>query len=236
MPSTGRLVLPLAVALLCACGSPSPSKTTSGTATEASDRIAAARLGRLLELAEGKEFYLVYEPGSSHVRLMYQGVTLQEFAVEQASVGVRRLLYIEHGAPKRWEDRIWDDGKLDPERKVERREIIPPDPADSEPEEVVIPPTPEEAIPSPDRFLVRFAGGLVVEIVGDFDDRADDGLLGWSFDRLSALVDEASSVLFRAETDEMRLRLVIDGQAAHRLYRSLPEPCRFAVHLSAPAG
>lgn len=117
------------------------------------------------ELASVARPYLVLDLSRSVLTLKFQAVTLREYPLLGSLVRAR------HGAPS-WGspgarlDSIWAGGSLAP-RVHRKREVIysdsvtPPDPSGTVES---IPPTPEEAVPSPPSFKIRFSGGLSVAV------------------------------------------------------------------------
>lgn len=191
-----------------------------------------ARLKRLADLASGDDFYLMLDPRKRVLQLMYEGVVLNEFPVLDLALGERRVLFVTSDLPEGWEDQIWDDGQLDPPRQVRRKEIIPP--KDGEPADPVeeIPPTPEEAVPAPDRYWVRYADGRSLEIVGDLADEPSGGLLHRSSSAVRLRLSDLAAALLPSRADALRLRVTLRDDQARALYRALPEQSRFLLDLS----
>jgi hypothetical protein len=124
-----------------------------------------------------------------------------------------------------WDLRVWSDAHLAPRREVERNVVIAPKTQANESEveateAVVIPPKPEELFPAPDRWRLRFAGGLALEVVtSSFD-------AGWA-ERLT----DAMAALRLVARDEIRIRLRMTADEAGALYRALPEDAALLLRL-----
>ncbi len=179
-------------------------------------------LQKQLELAKGKEFYLLLDPQAETLTLMFRAAVLQRYRVEALEVGVPRVVYRTRGDDSQWEGRIWEKGSLDPARALDRVEIQAPPPTKEGTEvEVRIPQTPEEKYPVPPRYHIRFAGGLSLEVRPPNTDaklgfwaRLGAGLATWFADAKAAS---------RAEpTDTVRLHVVLSRKEAESLYRALP--------------
>jgi hypothetical protein len=186
-----------------------------------------ARLQKLAGLAAGKEFYLLLEPHTKRLKLMYAGVVLEEYPVLSISLGQREVLFVDRDLPEDALSEVWEQGRLDPERKVQRKEIIPPaDGAAPSEEEVVIPPTPEEAVPAPDSYHVRYRSGKALEIhAGDGHSR--DGFWARTLAALRQRIEDATAAIIPSDTDTVRLRVVLEGERARTLYRALPDNSSF---------
>jgi hypothetical protein len=175
-------------------------------------------LTRLAELADGGGFYLVLEPDSARLSLMLEGAVLREYVGASLEVAVPRVLFRRRADPlPEWRERIWRAGELDPPRRRDRIEItaVPPDPERPEGSvEIPVPPLAEEAILVPDRYFVRFADGLTLEIRPTKPPRGLPWELSWQ-DGLAALG-------WRGPSEPFRLRLHLEPANADALYRSLP--------------
>src|SRR5678815_3423720 len=118
-----------------------------------------------LELAKGQAFYLLLDTEKPRLRLMLNGVALEEFPVDSYDLGIPERMFVNGGSPDEVRDRIWKAGKLDPPNRDERTVIKPPDP--NTPEDELKPPDPMTPLPVPDRFFVKFDGPLMLEVRTD---------------------------------------------------------------------
>lgn len=190
-------------------------------------------LERRVELATGDSFYLLLEQstdeGGSELKLMYGGAILQSYPVHSVSIGRPRVLFVSAGEPIDWRMTIWNDGTLSPPHpELARITLATDDEADSAPP--VVPPTAEEAIPVPARFLIRFDGGLALEVRSP-PDQGDGGW--WVRQRLAwaRRWQDVRSAL-SSDRDATRVLVTLDRDAAGALYRALPPEIKLLV----PAG
>ncbi len=182
----------------------------------------AAQLRSVLALARSDSFYLVLDLERTELRLMLGGVALRTLPYTEASVAGPQLALLAGPSLSGWADQVWREGGLDPEQRRERTEIVPPDPTAAPAEAPPPPPTPEDAIPTPDRYRVRFAGGLDLEIRPTGTAPAGPGL----GERLRLLTDPRRPRLL--------VRLGLDRDGAAELYRCLPPRIKLVV-LGRPA-
>jgi hypothetical protein len=182
-----------------------------------------ARLKRQVEVASGKEFYLVLDTAASKLRLMLRGAMLREYALARVEVGRPRVLFLDRGGESRWWEPIWSAGRLEPGRERERLEIPVPEPG-SEPTEPFVPPEPDED-PVPERYFVRFAGGLALEVLPT-DREVDSGWRRLVRTPSRRLADVVAAV---TGTTAPRLRVVLSHEDAGALYRSLPPDTKLLV-------
>ncbi len=216
--------------LSAACGRAPGDRVSTDLRVQVADlQRTNAILQRQVELAGGKEFYLVLDPAASVLRLMLRGAELQHFRVDGLQVGRPRRAWVVRRDPRPWQGVIWSSGELDPPRELDRLVIQarPPGAGESDPPPPSIPPTAEELYPVPGRYHVRFDGGFSVEIRPREADVHAGRLarLGlWA----SAKVHDTVAVL-GAGRDEVRLRLVLAPKDADSLYRSLPPGVRMIV-------
>jgi hypothetical protein len=188
------------------------------------------QMQRQVELASGKDFYLVLDPAGSELTLMLSGAELQSYRVTGLQVGTPRVSWFGRRVARPWQDVVWLHGELDPPREIDRLVFQAPPPTKdaAEPEPPPIPPTPEEMYPVPSRYQVRFDEGRSIEVRPLDADQKASGLarLGawWS-----AKWHDVVAALFRKDRDAVRLRLVLNPNDAASLYRSLPPAVRLIV-------
>lgn len=189
-----------------------------------------AQLQKQIELAAGKEFYLVLDPKTAGLTLMLKGAPLQRFTVLGLQVGHPRVGWASRRDPRHVQSVIWSGGELDPPRQIDRLVIQGTEPG-KEPTESTpppIPPTPEEMYPVPSRYHVRFADGLSVEILPR---EADKSVGRWA--QLRAAIFEKwhdmVAALRSSGRDAIRLRITLDPKEAQSFYRSLPPAVRLIV-------
>jgi hypothetical protein len=197
-------------------------------------------LQRQVELAEGKDFYLVLDPAASNLTLMLNGAELQRYPVLGLLVGQPRVSWFSRRDARPWQDVVWAHGELDPPRQLDRLVIqaAPPSKDAPEPEAPVVPPTPEEKYPVPSRYHVRFEEGRSIE-VRPMDADSQAGRLARLRAWWSAKWNDEIAAVFHRDRDRVRLRLVLNPKDAASLYRSLPPMVRLVIlskdHATAPA-
>lgn len=220
----GALLAGLALLASCpaAAGGEKPDLRDRVRALQVENRL----LERRLELASGDAFYLVLDPERGTLSLMLKGAVLQVFTVRGMEIGTPRIAFVSRDLPDEWRGRIWTNGNLEPPRELDRMEIVPPDPAEGEDAtaSTLIPPTPEEKYPVPRRYLVRYAGGLSLEVrpegEGDTAERA--GFFSGIAAAVGAWWHDLASALRPAPLDRIRIRLQLASQDGDSLYRALP--------------
>jgi hypothetical protein len=177
-----------------------------------------AQLEILLRLASSNGFYLLLDVERRRLALMHGAALLREFPLTDLRVGWPRRFLREPDALAELLHRVWEGARLEPPRPVERIEIVPPEtPVDS----LVpyVPPPPEEAIPAPPRFRVRYEGGEL-EILAEGTTPEPLPVRWWRALR-NALSDVQATL--RGDRPRIRLRAVLPATEAGALYRSLPE-------------
>lgn len=204
-------------------------------ARDARDEVArlqrsTAVLERQVELATGKDFYLVLDPAVPDLALMLRGADLQRYPVLGMTVGEPRMAWMRRAGGQSWQGVIWSGGTLDPARPVHRVVLQEPEsgPADAEPSPPPVPPTAEERYRVPSRYRIRFADGLSVEIrprEGDTTAGAWVRLRTW----WSAKWRDVFAVVRARHRDALRLRIVLSPRDAESLYRALPPDVRLLV-------
>jgi hypothetical protein len=233
-----RLVRGIAAAAgLAAIGLTAACQRAAAPAASSDPRSEAARLQRTnaqlqkqIELAAGKEFYLVLDPKTAGLTLMLKGAPLQRFTVLALQVGHPRVAWMNARDPRHVQSVLWSGGELDPPRQLDRLVIQAAEPgkeaAEQEPPQ--IPPTPEELYPVPSRYHVRFADGLSVEILPR---EADATVSRWARVR-SAVAEKWHDVIAAVRASgrvAIRLRITLDPKEAQSFYRSLPPTVRLIV-------
>lgn len=225
---TGFLpALALAVATVAAAATPPAPTLTPGELARVT--LQNDLLKKKLDLAKAKEFYLLLDPTSQTLTMMFRAALLQQYRVEALEVGLPQVVFHTRADASRWEGRIWEKGNLDPSRALDRVEMQAPPPTKEGTElEVRVPQTPEEKYPVPARYHIRFAGGLSIEVRPPdsvarrgFWSRIGGGLSTWFADAMAA-----SRI---TPEDTVRLHLVLSKQDAESLYRALPPDTKLLV-------
>jgi hypothetical protein len=217
-----------------ACGKAPASPPADRPVTEVARlERSTAFLDRQVELAGGKEFYLLLDPARSDLTLMLRGAELRRFAVLSLQVGHPRVWWESQRDPNAWQGAIWSNGELDPPRAIDRMVVTAERAGEGEPEPPPIPPSAEELYPVPPRFHIRFSGGLSVEV----RPREADAAVG-RLARLrawwSAKWGDVMAAIGSTRHDVVRLRVVLDPKEADSLYRSLPPAVRLLVLSGSP--
>jgi len=214
-----------------ACSRPPAERPASDARAEiARLQRSTTMLERQVELATGKEFYLVLDPAVPDLALMLRGAELQRYPVLGMTVGQPRVAWVGRSGDRSWRGVIWTGGALDPARPVHRVVLQEPEsgPADADPSSPPVPPTAEERYPVPSRYRIRFADGLSVEIrprEGDTNARV------WvrMRTRWAAKWRDVLAVMRARDRDVLRLRIVLSPNDAESLYRALPPDVRLLV-------
>ena len=220
----------LLAALVSCQRAPAPEASSDPRTAAARLQRTNAQLQKQIELAAGKEFYLVLDPANAGLTLMLRGAPLQRFTVLGLQVGHPRVAWRSARDPRHPQSVIWSKGELDPPREIDRLVIQSGEPGKESPESApaAIPPTPEELYPVPSRYHVRFADGLSVEILPR---EADESVGRWAHAR-AALAEKWRDVFSAAAADgrdAIRLRITLDPKEAQSFYRSLPPAVRLIV-------
>jgi hypothetical protein len=189
-----------------------------------------AVLERTLELARGKEFYLVLDPAGPDLALMLRGAELQRYPILGLRAGQARVSWVRRSAAEGWQGIVWSAGELDPPRQVDRVVVTGGQtaPAGDPPKPPPIPRTAEEIYPVPAQYHIRFTGGLSIEILPH---EADATLGRWASLRAwwSTRWSDVRAALQSRDRDTVRLRVVLNPKDAESLYRSLPPATRLLV-------
>lgn len=167
--------------------------------TQWTDAEAVAALASELTLASEPGFYLILNTRNETLSLRSRGVELQLFALSDAVIAASGEI------PEDWKTRVWRVERWQPER-LRVAEISDDSEAGHEP----IPPTPDEAYPSPRTWSVRFADGLSLFVSAQKD--TDDN-------------PEAPGT--RATRGRLAVHVVLPADESARLYRALPSEIPF---------
>jgi hypothetical protein len=195
-----------------------------------------ALLERQLELAAGKDFYLLLNPTASELTLMLRGAELRRFPVLGLQVGYPRVSWFSRRDARAWQGVTWSNGELDPARPIDRIVITGEERAkgEEEPQAPPIPPTAEELYKVPSKYLVRFADGMSIEIRPQEGD-AHAGRFARFRAWWSAKWSNVGAALSSSRRDAVRLRIVLNPKDAESLYRSLPPSVRLLILPGEPA-
>jgi hypothetical protein len=213
----------------CAKKEPAPERSDAAANVARLQRLTDL-LQRQVELASGKDFYLVLDPAASDLTLMLSGAKLQRYPVVGLQVGAPRVSWFARHDPRPWQNVVWSGGRLDPPREIDRLVVQAPPPSKNaeEPEPPPIPPTPEEMYPVPSRYQVRFEEGRSIEVRPLDADREASRLArfgAW----WSAKWRDVVAAVFHEDRDSVRLRVALSPKDAASLYRSLPPAVRLII-------
>lgn len=216
---------------MTACStSPAERRASDVQAEAARAQCATATLQRRIELAAGKEFYLVLDPAVPDLALMLRGAELQRYQVLGMMTGRPRVAWVNRGGDRPWRGVIWSGGELEPARPAHRVVLQDRERAQegAEPAPPPVPPTAEERYPVPSRYLIRFVDGLSVEIRPREADTATGAWVrtgAW----WGAKWRDVWAAMRPRSRDALRLRIILNPQDAESLYRALPPGVRMLV-------
>ena len=172
-----------------------------------------------LALARADRLYLVLDPGRGSLDLWMGPALLRSWPLRSVAIGTRRALASGRTPDPATLSVLWERARLEPHARRTRRvivsdQVLPPDPAGAVD---WIPPTPEEEVPLPARFVIHFSGGLGVEVRPvSVDSVVTKPGVG---DRLRARLAR----LHPRNWDRLRIRVQMTPEDAGALYRALPE-------------
>lgn len=206
-------VLALTAALLLALRGPRPLVRDEAAFLAARATVLQEQLGLVKEDAR----YLLLDPDAGTLTLFQGGAPLRAWPVTAVEVGARRIGSEETG----WRTRRWDGVRIEPPVERDRRILV----SDSvEPPDLTgavdwIPPTPEEAVPTPNSFVLHYQGGLGLEVVAL---RADSDTVSVPVGFLER-VEHGMRRLLPRNWDRYRIQVSMPANEAGALYRSLPD-------------
>lgn len=218
-----------------AANKPSTNTSTSADATD-DDRPAAAAarapvafpanpaLKDWLAKAGTDSFFLVLDPAGGRLQLVLGGVVMRTFPVSDIRVATPRRWGGAAPLPEDWHERVWTGARIDPPHPGARTEIVGPE-VGTATGEVLVPPTPEEAIPVPSLYRVRFAEGLALEVTGGVAEQKGE----LPPNELPSGLGEKWRLLRQGAPDLVRVRIRLEPEHYAEMYRSLPPGTDFVV-------
>lgn len=169
-------------------------------------------------------FFLVLDPAAKKLQLVLGGVVMRTFEVADLQVATPRRWGGAAPLPKDWHERVWTGAKLDPPHPGARTEIVGPE-VGTATGEALVPPTPEEAIPVPSLYRIRFAEGLALEMTGGVAEQKGE----LPPNELPAGFGEKWRMLRQGAPDLLRVRIQLKQEDYAEMYRSLPPGTDFVV-------
>lgn len=169
-------------------------------------------------------FYLVLDPRAGTLKLVLGGVEMRSYAVCNIEVATPRRFGSPEPLPENWHERVYTNSVIDPPHPGARTEIVGPEVGTAE-EKVLVPPTPEEAIPVPSLYRIRFDQGLALELTGGVAEQK--GELPPA--ELPRGFREKVRQLREGYQDPLRLRLQLQPDAYAEIYRMLPPGTDFII-------
>ena len=181
----------------------------------------ATALGIQLDLARAEARYLVLDPEQGALSFYHGGALLRSWPVTEVELGARRWI-----ATPEWAGQAWTAARMDPPverpfRVILSDSVAPPDLAGAE---TFIPPTPDEAVPTPPRFTVHYTGRLGLEVVAVESSDSTVVRTGWTED-----LGHTFRRLLPRNWDRYRVRVRMAEGEAGALYRSLPDSTALVI-------
>lgn len=236
------LVLGLAPGVRAAAAADKPATNKSATNKSATDKSTAAdkpapeatrapvvfpanpALKDWLAKAGTDSFFLVLDPAGGRLQLVLGGVIMRTFPVSDIKVATPRRWGGAAPLPRDWHERVWTGARVDPPHPGARTEIVGPE-IGTATGEVLVPPTPEEAIPVPSLYRVRFAEGLALEVTGGQAEQKGE----LPPNELPSGLREKWRLLREGAPDLVRVRIRLEPEHYAEMYRSLPPGTDFVV-------
>ena len=184
------------------------------------------RLRRQIDLGS-EPAHLVLDLAGRRLRLMSGGAVLRDYPILAAELGRPTRLFVSAAkATVDWREPIRTGAALEPHKKIGRIEMVPAGSTDA-PIEVPVPAEPEEALPAPDRFVLRYDDGFTIEVRSATAPEQPRGF--WTSLTSSVRGRLADAVESAGGARAPRLRLVLSAADAGALYRSFPLDSKLIV-------
>ena len=184
------------------------------------------RLRRQIDLGS-EPAHLVLDLAGRRLRLMSGGAVLRDYPILAAELGIPTRLFVSTAdSSGDWREPIRTGAALDPHKKIGRIELLPSANPD-EPTEVPVPAEPEEALPAPDRFVLRYDDGFTIEIRSDTAAERPRGFWASLASSVRARLADAAEIAGGASAP--RVRIVLSAKDAGALYRSFPLDSKLLV-------
>lgn len=184
------------------------------------------RLRRQVELG-AETAHLVLDLAGRRLRLMAGGAVLRDYPIVSAELGMPQRLFLSaRGSSVDWRAPIRTGAKLDPHKTIGRIEMVPSGSPD-EPLDIPVPAEPEEALPAPDRFVLRYDDGFTIEVRSATAAERPGGFWGSLVSSLGNRLADAAEIAQGASAP--RLRIVLSAADAGALYRSFPTESKLLV-------
>jgi len=184
------------------------------------------RLRRQIELAS-EPSHLVLDLAGRRLRLMSGGAVMRDYPILGAEIGMPTRLFIATAeATGDWRAPLRAGAQIDPRKTIGRIEMVPSGTAD-EPAEIPVPAAPEEALPAPERFVLRYEDGFTIEVRSATAPEQPRGFWASLGSSLGGRLADAAEIAGGARAP--RLRLVLSEGDAGALYRSFPNGSKLLV-------
>jgi hypothetical protein len=173
-------------------------------------------------LAASGRYYLELELAAGLLHLCHSGASIATYPLRDLSVGRPRVFLVPRGEDPPWVGAVWTDGRLEPERQINRIRIVPGDestvPTPDAPG--VIPPSMDELIAVPGTFEIRFKGDRAVQLIlaGEVPGARMQS------PKWGARWREFLAAIGLAPADAVRVRAKVAAKDGAALFRSFPDP------------
>lgn len=119
------------------------------------------------QLASSKDFYLELSIREKKISICHSGASLREYILSDIKLEKKRFLFIPTKSRLYFNNTIFYEGTLNPEKIIERIKIVPGDESTRPTPEVpgIIPPTMEEIIAVPSLYDLDFKGSFSIRFI-----------------------------------------------------------------------
>lgn len=192
---------------------PSPQKFTKADSAHLSSLKA--------ELASSKNFYLELSIREKKIYLLHSGEVLRTYPFSEINLERKSFAFFKIGKSLNFNNTVFRNGELSPERKIERIKVIPGDESTRPTPEApgIIPPTMEEIIAVPPVYHLNFNKSFSIRfiLIGEIPGKRME------INKLKLKWNDFLAGLGLKNGPDLRLRIKMDAREGASFFRSCPE-------------
>jgi hypothetical protein len=204
------------------------SKNSLGTSPEGFSDSDKAHLFSIKEqIAASNDFYIELSIREKKINLCHSGAVLRSYPFREISLEKKRLLFIPTRNHFPFNNTLFSEGNLSPQRIIERVKVVPGDESTRPTPEApgIVPPTMEEIIAVPPVYDLDFKGSFSIRFI------LDGEIPGKKMQtkKLHLKWEDFLTGLGVKKGPSLRLKIEMDSKEGAAFFRSCPEKAKLLI-------
>ncbi|NMB99951.1 MAG: hypothetical protein GYA35_06695 [Thermoanaerobaculaceae bacterium] len=179
------------------------------------------------QLASSKDFYIELSIREKKINLCHSGTVLRSYPFKKISLEKKRFLFIQAGKHFPFNNTLFSEGNLYPQRIIERVRVVPGDESTRPTPEApgIIPPTMEDIIAVPPVYDLDFKGSFSIRFILDGEIPGKK----MKTKKLHLKWNDFLTGVGIKKGPSLRLKIEMDSKEGAAFFRSCPEKTKLLI-------